>query len=1050
MLPRFFIDRPNFALVIAIITVLVGAIASRLVPIAQFPDITPPQIQVIAYYPGASASLIQKVVASPIEEQVNGVDNMIYMSSISSSEGVYTLSIIFNIGTDPDIAEVQVENRVALAEPDLPDAVTLLGIETQRRSSNMLQVINLISPNNTHDQLFLSNYATNVVQDPLSRISGVGDVSQFGPLDYSMRVWLNPEKMAALNLDASDVATAIEAQNIEAAPGYVGAPPFGNLQTDFQFTLETNGLLETAEDFENIILSAETDGSYVRLKDVARVELASEDYNISSSYNGKPSAIFAIFEESNANAIQVADAVRDRMVDLAKQFPEDLEYVFAYDVTTAVRVSIREIFETLLLTSVLVISVTFFFLLSWRATIIPAIAIPVSLLGTLALIYLIGFSANMITLFAFVLAITLVVDDAIVIIENTERIMEEEDLDAREATLKAMTQVTRPIIATTFVLAAVFVPVCFFPGITGELYLQFALTITVAFLLSAVNALTLSPVLCSKLLSRGSGRPKGILKAIPSGVDKVRDLYVACVKLLLRVPIISVVLFAAVLVGAVYLFKTTPTGFIPQEDNGILFVNVELPEGASLQRTEAVLAKIDAEIRDHKGVSAVTTIAGYSILAYARSNVGMVILLLDPWGERTTPDTQWRAIMQSLNVKLAAMPDATSFVFPLPSIPGIGSAGGLTGELLDEENGSITDFDAVKNAFVAALRKEPEFESAFSGFSANAPQYFVEIDRDRAEALEVSVYDIIVALEATFSSVYVNNFVKDDRVYWVVISTEPEYRQKISDIDGVYVNNSDGDSLPLRTFITVSPTLGAEIIYRFNLYTSADVTAQFNPGVSSGEAIQKFIEVAEANLPKGYGYAWTGITLQEVLASGLVTLILVLAVVFAYLFMVALYESWILPISVMASTVFAIFGALIPLQFVPGLSNDIYVQIGIVLLIGLAAKKAIMVVEFAKNYHEAGYTPYEAAVKAAHIRFRPVTMTGLCFIFGVVPLLLSSGAGAAGRISIGYPVFFGMIIDSTLGLLMIPVLFVWIQNLSDRLLGRRTPPSGEQGSAKAS
>ena len=1041
MLARFFIDRPNFAIVIAVLTVLVGALAIRFVPIAQFPNIAPPQIQVTASFPGANAALIQNAVATPIEEQVNGVDGMIYMSSQSSSEGTYQLTVTFDIGTDPDIAAVNVQNRVALATPLLPEAVTKLGISTSKQNSDMLQVINLLSPNKTFSQLYLSNYAADFIQDPLSRIDGVGLVNQFGPLNYSMRVWLNPEKMAALNLSASDVSSAIEAQNVEAAAGQIGAPPFSDAQTSFQFTLDAQGLLETAEQFEQIILGAQDDGSFIRLKDIARVELGAESYAATSFYNGEPSAIIAIFEESGANALDVADAVRAQMEELSKQFPEDMEYVLAYDVTTAVRKSIEEIASTLAITAALVISVTFFFLLSIRATLIPAIAIPVSLLGTMALIYVIGFSANMITLFAIVLAITLVVDDAIVIIENTERIMEEDGLEPREATLKAMSQVTRPIIATTFVLAAVFVPVCFFPGITGEIYLQFALTITFAFALSAINALTLGPVLCSLFLSRRTGHPKGLFRLIPMLIDKLRDGYVAIVRLMLRFIPVSLAVFAGVIAATIYMFETTPTGFIPPEDNGVLFVSIELPDGASLQRTQEVVQNISAEVQKHPGVGAITSVAGFSLLAGNRSNVGILVLLLDPWDQRKTRETQWWAIMMSLNRSLAAIPEATSFVFPLPTIQGVGSSGGLSAQLLDYKANNIEDFDAVKTAFLSALMKEPEFQSAFSSFSATAPQYSLTIDRDRAEALQVKVSDIFTALQASFGSLYVNNFVKDGRVYWVVMSADAQFRQTTSQVRGIYVKNAAGEALPLRTFITAEPVLGAQTIYRYNLFTSASINAQLQPGFSSGTGIQKFAEVAQTSLPEGYGFDWTDITLQEVDAGGLVTYILILAVIFAYLCLVAQYESWVLPLSVMASTVFAVFGALIPLQFIPNLNNNIYAQIGMVLLIGLAAKKAIMVVEFAKNLREEGHSIQEAAIEAAHMRFRPVTMTGLCFILGVLPLVLASGAGAAGRVSIGFPVFVGMIIDSTLGLLMIPVLYVVFQSISERIAGFRGKPS---------
>ncbi len=1037
MLSKFFIDRPNFAIVLAVIMVLVGAIATRLVPIAEFPSIAPPQIQVTATYPGANAALIRDAVATPIEEQVNGVEGMIYMSSSSSSEGTYSLTVTFDINTDPDIAAVNVQNRVALATPLLPESVVQQGISTSKQNSSMLQVINLISPQESFDQLYLSNYVSDILQDPLSRIDGVGAATQFGQLDYSMRVWLNTDQMAALNIDASDVASAIQKQNVEAAAGQIGAAPFEGETTAFQFTLDAQGLLDNPEQFENIIVQAQDDGSFVRLKDIARIELGAENYSAIAHYNGQPSAILAIFQESGANAIDVSTAVQVEIDKLAQRFPDDIEYVLAYDVTDAVRQSIEEIITTLGITAAIVVAVTFLFLLSIRATIIPAVAIPVSLLGTIALIYLIGFSANMITLFAIVLAITLVIDDAIIIIENTERIMEEEGLDPREATLKAMSQVTRPIIATTFVLAAVFVPVCFFPGITGRIYLQFALTITFAFTLSALNALTLGPVLCAKFLNRKTGHPKGLARILPNAINRCRDGYVSLVRLTLRFKALCLILYAAVVAGTVYLFMSTPTGFIPPEDNGVLLASVTLPDGASLQRTEEVLRDIGEEIKQHPGVTSVTSVAGFSLIAGDKSNVGMVVMLLDPWDERTSKETQWYNIMFALNDSLAARPEATSFVFPLPAITGVGQAGGLSAQLLDLQSRDVQQFDAAKNGLLSALMNEPQVQQAYSSMSANAPQYFLDIDRDRAEALQVDVSDIFTALQASFGALYVNNFVRDGRVYWVVMSADAKHRQSLDDINGVYVKNSAGTALPLSTFVTAKPQLGAEILYRYNLFNSASVSTQLQTGVSSGDGIALVEQVAADTLPDGYVLEWTDVTLQEVQAGDLVLFILALAVIFAYLFMVAQYENWILPLAIMASTVFAVFGALIPLQFIPLINNNIYAQIGIVLLIGLAAKKAIMVVEFAHNMRvRDGLSIDESAIKAAHMRFRPVTMTGLCFIMGVLPLMLASGAGAAGRVSIGYPVFAGMIIDSTLGLLMIPVLYAVFQQLSERLRGK--------------
>jgi HAE1 family hydrophobic/amphiphilic exporter-1 len=1035
MISDFFIDRPKFAIVIAILTALVGAIGIRFIPIAQYPEIAPPQVYVTASYPGANASLIQNSVATPIEQQVNGVDGMIYMSSSSSNNGSYELTITFEIGTDPDIAAVNVQNRVALAEPVLPSAVIQQGVQTSKQSGDMLLVINLSSPDGTRDALFLSNYASDFLQDPLSRIDGVGAVNQFSDLQYSMRIWMLPNKMAALNITASELATAIENQNVEAAAGQVGAPPFGSKQTEFQFTLEAKGLLTTAEEFENIVVSANTDGSLVRLKDVARVELGAENYGASAKADNVPLAVIAVYQESGANALDVANSVYAEMEELSKKFPPGVSYELPYDVTKAVRVSIEEIVFTIGITALLVIGVTFLFLLSWRATIIPAIAIPVSLLGAMALLYLIGFSANMITLFAIVLAITLVVDDAIVIIENAERIMEEDGLDAREATQKAMAQLTRPIIATTFVLAAVFVPVSFFPGITGKIYLQFALTIVFAFALSAVNALTLGPALCAMLLNRNTGRPSGPFRIIPIAIDRVRNGYVRIVGTMLRHMAISLVICACFAAGTVYLFRTIPTGFIPAEDNGVLLSSIQLPDGASLQRTEAVMKKITDMTLKSPGVDTIVSVAGFSMIAGSRSNVGLAIFILKPWDERKTAPLQWYNILATLNEQIATLPEATGFVFPLPSIRGVGSSGGVSAQLLDYSGGDIADLEAAKTAFLTALNAAPQFSQAFSSFSANTPQYFLAVDRDRAETLGVDIGDIFTALQANLSSLYVNNFIKDSRVYWVVISADAEFRQSVEDIENIYVKNADGNSLPLRVLLSKNPTLGPETIYRYDLFRAASISGQLASDVSSGEAIAAMQSIADSTLPKDFGITWTGVTLQEVQAGGLVAYILLLAFVFAYLCLVAQYESWTLPMSVMASTIFAVFGALLPVAILPFLNNNIYTQIGIVLLIGLAAKKAIMVVEFAKVRREQGASIHHAALSAAKLRFRPVSMTGLCFIIGVLPLVLSSGAGAAGRVSIGYPVFAGMVIDSTIGLLMIPILYAAFQTMREKVRG---------------
>ncbi|MEM6462612.1 MAG: efflux RND transporter permease subunit [Pseudomonadota bacterium] len=1046
MLTRFFIDRPKFALVISIIASLVGVIAIVLIPIAEYPDVTPPQVVVTANYPGADAGLIEKTVATPIEEQVNGVDNMLFMSSTSSNSGSYQLTITFAVGTDPDIAAVNVQNRVSLAQPLLPASVTQQGVSTRKQSANMLLVINLISPDSSRDAVYLSNYASIWMQDALGRLPGVGSVSQFGPLDYSMRIWMRPDVMTALGLTASDIAGAVQAQNVQATAGQVGGPPFAG-ETNFQFSLRAEGLLNTVKEFGDIIVSGDPSGQLVRLSDVARVELGSRSYSAYSALNNKPAAAIAIYQAPGANAIDVAQSVYAELERMKASFPEGVEYQLLYDVTKAVTAAIDEIIVTLSITALLVIGVVFFFLLSWRAVLIPAIAIPVSLLGTMAILFLIGFSANLITLFGIILAITLVVDDSIIIIENTERIMEEEGLAPREATLKAMDQVTGPIIATTFVLFAVFVPVCFFPGITGRIYLQFALTITIAFSLSAVNALTLAPVLCATMLKPKTGKPTGALRVIPRAVDKVRDGYVWLVRIMVRNVTVSLLVFVAVLAATVFMLRETPTGFIPLEDEGVLFVNAQLPDGASLQRSGAVAESMTTLMLDVEGVSDVISVAGFSLISGEGSNYVTLIAVLAPWDERRTSQTQWYNILATLEERLNTVQEATAFVFPLPPISGLGISGGIAAQIQDNRNASVEELGSVTNAVLSAANADPVFRQVFSALSVGTPQYMVSLDRDKAQALGVNVNDIFTALQANLGSMFVNNFLLEGKIYWVILAAEADYRQSLDDIGNIYVKGSSGDMIPLSTLVGTSPILGPEAISRYNLVRSAAVQGLTNAGYSTGQGIEAFEEVAAKTLPDGYSVEWTGVSLQEIEAGSFVIYIFLLAFTFAYLCLVAQYESWSLPISVMCSTIFAVFGALLPLYFIDVLNNNIYAQIGIVLLIGLAAKKAIMLVEFSRNRRDAGDGIVDAAINAAHTRFRPVTMTGLCFIIGVLPLVFATGAGSSSRISIGLPVFAGMVIDSTIGLLMIPVFYVAVQKLRERRRG--APPAKAGGESAA-
>ncbi|MDA7947514.1 MAG: efflux RND transporter permease subunit [Hyphomicrobiaceae bacterium] len=1031
MLSEFFIDRPKFAFVISIVITLVGAIAIYFIPISEYPDIAPPQVVVNAQYPGANASDIAKTVAIPIETQVNGVDNMIYMSSTSSNNGTYQLTVTFAVGTDPDIAAVNVQNRVSLASPQLPQAVVQQGVTTKKQSSSMLLVVNLISPNSTHDEIFLSNYATIKMQDTLARIPGVGSVSQFGPLDYSMRVWIDPDKLTALNLTSTDVSNAIQSQSLEASAGQIGAPPYG-VPSEFQFTLQTKGRLDSVKEFENIIVRANPDGSMVRIKDVARVELGSRSYAANSALNNKPAASVAIYQASGANALDVADAVYSELEILAKSFPEDVEYKLLYDITKAVRESVDEIIKTLAMTGGLVIAVTFLFLTNWRTTLIPAIAIPVSLIGTVAALYIIGFSANLITLFAIILAITLVVDDSIVITENVERIMDEEGLSTRDATIKAMNQVTRPIIATTFVLLAVFVPVCFFPGITGEVYLQFALTITIAFTLSAINALTLAPVLCVTFMKKKTAAPRGLLALFPRFIEKCRNVYVRIVEFMLARLALSIVIFIVFFAGTVFMIWKIPTGFVPLEDKGVLLVNVQLPDGAALRRTDAVAEKMTDMIKEMDGVQDVISVTGFSIIAGAGSNYALLIPVLTPWSERTSSELRWFNILNRMDKKLATLPEAEAFVLPLPPIDGLGISGGVTGQLQDNAGRPIQELASVTRALIVAANERPEFLRFFSTLSAGAPQYYLEIDRVKAESLGIPVSSIFDALKANLGSAYVNNFNLFNEQYWVIIAADAKYRDALTDIGRIQVRNAQGDMVPLAAMVEMKSVIGPEAVNRYNLVPTAPVQGMTATGYSTGQAIAAIEEVAEKSLPEGYSVEWTGMSLQEVKASGLMIYIFLFAFLFAYLFLVAQYESWNLPVAVMLSAVFAVFGAMLPLALISLLDNNLYAQIGIVLLIGLAAKKAIMLVEFSRVRREEGESIHEAAMSSARVRFRPVTMTGVCFIIGVLPLVFATGAGASSRVSIGVVVFSGMIFDSIVGLFYIPVLYYIFQTMREK------------------